>query len=170
MKKIAIILILFVPGLILQAENIEPSRTNLHGTITDINGEPVIGVSVYIPELKTGGITDTFGKYRIENLPLRKVQIQITSVGYQMKVETVNLLLNNIMDFVLDESVTEIKEVAVTGQAVSSEISKIPSPVSIITSAKLIQQASTNIIDALSSQPGISQITTGSGISKPVIR
>ena len=29
---------------------------------------------------------------------------------------------------------------------------------------------SANIIDALATQPGISQITTGSGISKPVIR
>jgi len=170
MKKIAIILILIVPGLILQAEIIEPSRTNLHGTITDKNGEPIIGVSVYIPELKTGGITDVDGKYQIENLPLRKVQIQITSVGYQMKVETVNLLLNNIRDFVLDESVTEIKEVAVTGQAVRTEMAKIPSPMTIVTPAQLKQQASTNVIDALSSQPGISQITTGSGISKPVIR
>lgn len=31
-------------------------------------------------------------------------------------------------------------------------------------------QPSTNIIDAIAHQPGVSQITTGSGISKPVIR
>jgi iron complex outermembrane receptor protein len=35
---------------------------------------------------------------------------------------------------------------------------------------ELLHNGSTNIIDALASQPGISQITTGSGISKPVIR
>jgi iron complex outermembrane receptor protein len=34
----------------------------------------------------------------------------------------------------------------------------------------LLQNASANIIDALSTQPGIAQITTGTGISKPVIR
>jgi len=170
MKKITIIFILAVLGLNLSAETIEPSQTYLHGTITDKNGEPVIGASVYIPELKAGGITDTNGKYRIGNLPLHKVQIQITSVGYKMKVENIILSTNNVRDYVLDESVVEIKEVAVTGQAVSSEISKIPSPISIVPLARLQQQASTNIIDALSSQPGISQITTGSGISKPVIR
>jgi len=170
MKKILVLIFSLIVVFNITAEVIGLSRTNLHGKITDKNGDPIIGVSIYIMELKTGGITDAEGNYRIDNLPMRKVQLQITSVGYKMKVDNIELESNNIKDYQLDESVTEIKEVAVTGQAVSSEISKIPSPVSIITSAKLIQQASTNIIDALSSQPGISQITTGSGISKPVIR
>jgi len=170
MKNILILLFLCITFSKLTASEPIVSRINLQGTITDKNGEPIIGVSVYISELKTGGITDTYGKYRIDNLPGIKVKVQITSVGYQMKEEIIDLNLNHTRDFVLEESVTEIKEVAVTGQAVSSEISKIPSPISIVTSAQLKQEASSNIIDALSSQPGISQITTGGGISKPVIR
>ncbi|MBA3970839.1 MAG: TonB-dependent receptor, partial [Bacteroidetes bacterium] len=43
-------------------------------------------------------------------------------------------------------------------------------PISIISKTQLLQTASTNIIDAMAKQPGISQVTTGSGISKPVIR
>ena len=35
---------------------------------------------------------------------------------------------------------------------------------------ELMETSSTNIIDAVASQPGVAQITTGSGISKPVIR
>ena len=170
MKNILILLLLIVTFTSLTANELVVSRTNLQGTITDKDGEPIIGVSVYIPELKTGGITDTNGKYRIDNLPGSKVKVQITSVGYKMKEEIIDLNSNNTRDFVLEESVTEIKEVAVTGQAASSEISRIPSPISIVTSTQLKQETSSNIIDALSSQPGISQITTGGGISKPVIR
>jgi iron complex outermembrane receptor protein len=171
MKKIFIILLLSVLVInVSLADVTDASQTNLYGRITDINGDPVIGVSIYIPELKTGGITDTDGKYKIENLPMRKIQIQISAIGYKMKMDNANLLVSNKRDYVLEESVTEIKEVAITGQALSSEISKIPTPISIVPLAQLQQQASTNIIDALSSQPGISQITTGGGISKPVIR
>ena len=170
MKNILLLLLLFIVFSSIAGKESAVSRTNLQGTITDKNGEPIIGVSVYVLELKTGGITDMYGKYKIDNLPGIKVKVQITSVGYQMKDELIDLNLNNTRDFVLEESVTEIKEVAVTGQAVSSEISKIPSPISIVTSEQLKQEASSNIIDALSSQPGISQITTGGGISKPVIR
>ena len=170
MKKSIIIFFTFILVLKVSPEVIVALKADLHGKITDRNGEPLIGVSIYIPELKTGGITNAEGIYNIENLPLRKVNIQISSVGYNMRLDTLNLSINNIKDYTLEESVTEIKEVAVTGQAVSTAISKIPSPISIVTTAQLNQQASSNIIDALSSQPGISQITTGSGISKPVIR
>lgn len=145
-------------------------QATLHGKITDKNGDPLIGVSLYIPELKTGGITNTDGEYKIDNLPLRKVQIRISSVGYDLKEDNIDLVYNTIRNYELEESVTEIKEVAITGQAVSTEISRIPTPISIVPLAQLQQQASSNIIDALSSQPGVSQITTGSGISKPVIR
>ncbi len=170
MKNILIILFSFACILHTAAEVIDAPRINLEGKITDKNNEPVIGASIYIPELKTGGLTNTQGKYRINNLPVRKIQLQISSVGYQLVVDNIDLSTTNVKDYVLEESVTEIKEVSITGQALKSEISKIPSPISIVTSAKLQQQASSNIIDALSTEPGVSQITTGSGISKPVIR
>jgi len=170
MKKIIIIFFFFKIIINVSAEPAGVVRTTLQGKITDRNGNPVIGASVYLTELKTGGVTNSEGSYKIENLPDRKVQIQISSVGYRLIVDNIDLSTISTKDYVMEESVTEIKEVAITGQAIKSEISKIPSPISIVTSAQLQQQASTNIIDALSTQPGISQITTGSGISKPVIR
>jgi iron complex outermembrane recepter protein len=170
MKRIFFILFLFVVILNIHAELMGVSQTNLQGKITDKTGEPIIGASIYFPELKAGAITNTEGIYRIENLPKRTMVMQVSSVGYKMIVENINLAVTTQKDFVLEESVTEINEVAVTGQAVASQMSKTPTPISVVTLTELQQQASTNIIDALSSQPGVSQITTGSGISKPVIR
>lgn len=170
MKKILIILFSLLFILNSWADDTPASQTYLQGKITDKNGDPVIGVSVYFPELKTGAVTNTEGIYNIQNLPKRTTLVQISSVGYKMIAENINLTSTNRKDFLLEESVTEISEVAVTGQAATTKLSKMPSPISIVRLSELQQQASTNIIDALSSQPGISQITTGSGISKPVIR
>ena len=170
MKNISIILLSFIMVSTLHAEIVAAARTNLQGKITDKNNNPIIGASVYIPELKTGDVTNLKGEYKIDDLPIRKVEVQISSVGYNMKEDDIDLSTNNIRNYILDESVTEIKEVAITGQAMSTAIERIPSPISIVPLAQLQQQASGNIIDALSSQPGISQITTGGGISKPVIR
>ncbi len=64
----------------------------------------------------------------------------------------------------------EINEVVVTGLAGDAKKKEMPSPVSVISSAELAGRASTNIIGTIASEPGISEITTGSGISKPVIR
>ena len=70
----------------------------------------------------------------------------------------------------ITESDVKLSEVVVTGLTGSQKLKQSPSPVSIISPRQLEAQPSTNIIDAIAHQPGISQVTTGSGISKPVIR
>jgi iron complex outermembrane recepter protein len=172
MKKIIIIFLVIVSALntVTMAEVNTDSPNFLQGKITDKTGEPIIGASLYFPDLKTGTVTTTDGTYKILNLPKHKMLIQINSVGYKMVMDKIDLATTHQKDFVLEESVTEITEVTVTGQSMVSKISKTPSPITVVSNIELQQQASTNIIDALSSQPGVSQITTGSGISKPVIR
>ncbi len=63
-----------------------------------------------------------------------------------------------------------LDEVVVTGVTGNTRIREIATPVSIISNVALSSHPSTNIIDAISRQPGVNQVTTGSGISKPVIR
>ena len=63
-----------------------------------------------------------------------------------------------------------MNEVTVTGVTGSTKLKNTTTPVSIVTPQELRATASTNIIDAIAHQPGISQLTTGSGISKPIIR
>ena len=70
----------------------------------------------------------------------------------------------------ITESDVKLSEVVVTGLTGSQKLKQSPSPVSIISPRQLEAQPSTNIIDVIAHQPGISQVTTGSGISKPVIR
>ena len=63
-----------------------------------------------------------------------------------------------------------LDEVTVTGLTGASKLSQTPSAISVADTRTLRQSSSTNIIDAITALPGVSQITTGSGISKPVIR
>ena len=70
----------------------------------------------------------------------------------------------------MTESDVKLSEIVVTGLTGSQKMKQAPSPVSVISPRQLEAQPSSNIIDAIAHQPGISQITTGSGISKPVIR
>lgn len=146
------------------------SRT-LAGKVTDgIDGTPLIGVSIYLPELKKGAISDENGNYIIANLPAIKTTIQVNYVGHQTIVETVDLKNTSTLDFVMKESNAEINEVVITALTGNSLIKRTPSPISYISKKELMQQSSSNIIDAIAKQPGIAQITTGNGISKPVVR
>jgi len=68
------------------------------------------------------------------------------------------------------DTCAHLDEVVVTGVTGSTRMREIPAPVSIVSNTALRIKQSTNIIDAISRQPGVNQVTTGSGISKPVIR
>ncbi len=148
-----------------------PGKTSLSGTITDKEtGQPIPGVTIYIPDLKTGTVTAVDGTYKIDNLPQAKIFLQISFIGYKTITETIDLTLTTTKDFILFPSVKEINEVVVTGLSQAGERQRTPTPIQVVSKTQLLQNASTNIIDAIAKQPGISQITTGAGISKPVIR
>jgi iron complex outermembrane receptor protein len=58
----------------------------------------------------------------------------------------------------------------VTGALGDMKIKETPMPVMMLQAKELHQLPSTNLIDAIAKQPGMSQITTGGAISKPIIR
>ena len=64
----------------------------------------------------------------------------------------------------------QLNEVVVTGLAGDTKLKNTPTPISVVRPADLAGRASTNIIQALAAEPGLSAITTGAGIAKPVIR
>ena len=164
---ISIILFLFV--FVHQSFGVE--KKTLTGKITDKKtGEALTGVTIYITDLKTGAVSDIDGKYILENLPASKVRVQISFVGYKLIIETIDLSIIISKDFAMESSVAELHEVVVTGLSQAAEKNRTPTPISTISAKQLQQVASTNIIDAIAKHPGISQVTTGSGISKPVIR
>lgn len=64
----------------------------------------------------------------------------------------------------------ELQEVVVTGVSGNTKRKDSPFAISMVGGDALREVISTNVVDAIASQPGVSQITTGVGISKPVIR
>ena len=63
-----------------------------------------------------------------------------------------------------------LEGVVVTGLTGDSRLSDTPSAVSVLDANAIKSNASGNIIDAIARIPGLSQISTGGSISKPVIR
>jgi iron complex outermembrane recepter protein len=150
--------------------NTVQSQVTLTGKITDkITGEALYGATIYIPDLKTGDVSNDKGMYKIENLPKTKVLIQINYLGYKTKISTIDLKITTIANFELDEEIMEMKSVVITGSSKASEIKENPIPVATISRKIIDQNISTNIIDAIANLPGVNAVTTGPNVSKPFI-
>ena len=146
-------------------------RTKLSGKITDARtGEALAGASILLSDSRTGTITDSTGHYVFNNIPVGHTIMEISHTGYRTIVEHIDISTNDVHDFVLESSFLKNEGVTITAVANATSIRKAPIPISRLNRMELMATTSTNIIDALSRQPGISQLSTGPAISKPIIR
>jgi len=146
-------------------------RTQLSGKVTDAKtGEPLQGASVVIADSRIGTSTNSEGVFIINNITAGHTIVEVSYSGYETIVDHVDITASNQVNFQLKRSVREYEGVTVTGVAGATSIRKAPIPITRINKSELLISPSTNIIDALSRQPGVSQLATGPAISKPVIR
>ncbi|MEO6037979.1 MAG: TonB-dependent receptor, partial [Saprospiraceae bacterium] len=147
------------------------AQNTFRGTVTDkVSGEVLPQVSIYLSDLKQGVVADLNGQYTFKNLPAGTFLVELRYASYQTKTQRVQVQGDTRMDFQLEVAVTELNEVVVTGATHATELREHPVAVAVIDNLALTKVNSTNLIDAIAKKPGLSQITTGAGISKPVIR
>lgn len=141
------------------------------GKVTDAKtGEPLVGASVYFSDLKTGATTNKDGLFSISNIPQGRHLVEISFIGYATLTEYVDLFQDIRKDFSLSTTVIENREVVVTGVSAATQQRRAVTPITVVKRQDIIKVTATNLIDALSKKPGISQISTGPAVSKPVIR
>lgn len=148
----------------LQAQN------KVSGTVRDGANKPITGVSVYAPELHKGTTTDANGKYTLANLPNGNLNLTFVFVGFSNQNKTItNLQKENTLDVVLEETLFQMDEVIV-----STAFNKIQSQnVMKVEHEKMVdlqRKGTATLIEGLATIPGVSQLSTGTSIGKPVIR
>jgi iron complex outermembrane recepter protein len=150
----------------------KPTRTQLTGKITDLKeGFPLPGASVILAESKTGTVSDSNGIYTLKNVPVGHTLIEVSYQGYKSTVQHVDITEGvNTHDFSLVSSIIENEAVTITAVGSATSTRKAPISITRVNKLELLATPSTNIIDAISRQPGVSQLTTGPAISKPIIR
>lgn len=131
---------------------------------------PIEGVSVYFSDVKIGGITNAKGEVVIKNLPEGKHLAEISHIGYNTISEYIDISGDTQKEFLLSHAVVENNAVIVTGTSGATQLKKVPFQVAVIKKEELFKNAATNIIEALAKKSGVSTLSTGPAISKPVIR
>ena len=145
-------------------------QNSLNGTISDHNGKPIESVTVSIPELHKETISDPTGKYTFTNLPSGTFSLTFSFISYANK--TIRISLNQketILNVTLEETSTHMDEVIVStvfNKLQSQNVMKVEHQ-----SIKQLQQkGAATLAEGLATIPGVSQISTGTSIGKPVIR
>ena len=147
------------------------AQNKISGNIKDEQTKEILsGVLIYINDLKTGATTDKEGNFKLENIKTGTYLFEISLIGYKKSVKRIYIANDTLVSFLISESVSELNEVVITAVSRSTELKLSPIIIKPIDVGGLNENSSTNLIDALKNVPGLNQITTGAGISKPTIR
>ena len=164
MKKI--VLIFFVLFLFIKVN----AQNQIKGKVTDVNNEPLIGASVFLPELNKGTITNQAGEYLISNIPNGKIKIQFSFVGYNTEMKTIDITQpENKVNTTLTIAIIQSQEVVITGGYVSSQHENAVK-IDVLKNKDIALSGTPNFMESLTKVPGVDMITKGQGVSKPVIR
>lgn len=155
-----------------QVAGFSSTLTVLSGKVTDANThEALPGAVVSIPDLRLSAVTDENGEFTFRNTPVKgRLLVEVRYIGYKTLIQTVDFSTSSVFEFALMPTVMEAKEVVITGSAFSTDERTNSTSVTAVGKAELINRPSSNLIDAISRVPGVSQVTTGAAVSKPVIR
>jgi hypothetical protein len=97
-------------------------KVTLNGYVKDAdNGEELIGVTVYIPELKAGAVTNAYGFYSI-TVPKGTYEVQYSYLGYKFQSVKMEMSQNIAHNVELKTEATVIEEVVVTDKRIDENV------------------------------------------------
>ncbi|MFT0715736.1 TonB-dependent receptor [Flagellimonas lutimaris] len=147
------------------------SQNTLTGNISDAEtGEPLEQVSVYIPQLENGTVTGQDGNYSLKNLPEGNYKLVISYIGFETYSASLQINLgSNLFDYQMVPSAIEMDEVVLSTpfhKLQRENVMKVEQK----SMEELKQQGGITLSEGITNIPGVSSVSTGVGIGKPVIR
>lgn len=157
-KAMAIIGVIVMMALAAVQTASAQSKISVKGNVTDMNGDPLVGVTVIEQNTMNGVMTDADGNYTIQ--VSGKATLLFDYMGFKQVVKSV--AGKSVIDAVLEEDRTQLDEAVVVGYGTMRR-SDLTGSVSSV-SAKSIENFKTgNVLDALGGQVAGVSITTNDG-------
>src|SRR6185437_6498004 len=139
---------------------ISPEATRVHGIVTDINGKPLVGVSITIKGEAIGTSTDKSGNYSI-SVPDAAILV-FTYVGYTMKEIAVDG--RSQINVVMQETASSLNEIVVTALGISQKKVSLGYATQQVDGATLNVARDNNFVNSLSGRVAGVNIISGNGV------
>lgn len=155
MKKLSLVL-----GLFLLSVGAMMAQRAVSGTVSDPDGEGLIGASILVKGTATGTVTDVDGSFSI-NVPADAATLVVSYTGFA--TQEVKLGASNVLDIVLQASSLDLSEVVVTAIGLESNRRRLGYSVQNVQSEDIMDSQETNLVDGLNSKVAGVTVTSSSG-------
>ena len=139
-RKLKLFLALFFIGI-----GVVMAQTQVRGTVTDENGEPVIGASVLVKGTTVGTVTDIDGKFTLPEVPNSAKTLMISYIG--MVTREVAIAPN--LQVVLKGDTRALEEVVVTAMGIRRDRKALGYAAQDLKSDQLNKAGTTSLANAI---------------------
>jgi TonB-linked SusC/RagA family outer membrane protein len=135
------------------------AQSNVSGTVTDQDGEPIIGATVLVKGTALGTTTDLDGKYMIE-VPESATGLVFSYIGFA--TQEIPIDGKTTIDVSMSEGV-DLEKVVVTALGVERSEKALGYAIQEVDGEEIAKSNTTNFIDALNGKVAGLQVTGSSG-------
>ncbi len=158
MKRLFAHIIPFLFFTVIFAADAVAQDASLEGlVVSSTDGESLPGVHISIPELNTGTITNTEGRFRFRSLPPGEHILRVSMVGFQTLTQTIRLESEEVLNLRLELTPITLQtgELVVTASRRSQLIGRVSVSMNTITPAEIHSRNITTLDQALDYVPGV---------------
>ena len=138
---------------------VQQQKINVRGTVTDQQGEPIIGASIVLKGTSHGTVTDAEGHFSLAVTP--GASIEVSCIGFEKR--TVKVGAQTSLTIALAEDSRSLGDVVVTAMGIKKEKKALGYSVTDMKADELMKNKNTNVINSLQGKvPGLN-ITQSSG-------
>jgi len=151
----------------------EEEKFSVGGYVTDqATGEQLIGVTIYVEELRNGTVTNSYGYYAL-NLNPGTYHLTFSYIGYEAQKKEVEITNSNVeLNVKLEEDVQDLQEIVIEGKREDENIQDISMSKVEIKMDQMKKLPSLfgepDVIKTIQMQPGV--ISAGEGTSAYFVR
>ena len=171
--RISFFIFLLLSLIAIKAQNNSSTFNIVKGKVMDAaENEPLVGVNVFIKELRNGAVTDEDGIFEFNDINNGNYSVTFSYVGHKpvtIEVTVPSEEAQNI-NVKLEETTISLSEVTITGNPFLSEAKDLSQTTIAIDKLDLIIKSGGTIADALDFQPGVAMRSNGIATGRPVIR
>ena len=146
------------------------AQAQLSGRVSDAGGRPLRDALVLVAELSRSTLTDAAGAFRLTELPGGTYTVVARLMGYAPATASVVVRGSATVRLVLTPSAFDIEPITVTAVRSPSPALASPLPVASLGDERLARELTVSLAHAIAGLPGVTALTTGEQIGKPVIR
>ncbi len=157
--------------IIIAVSHIVAAQNTIKGIVTDKNThEKLAGASVFIPELNKGTATNENGMFTLSGFSKGNFTVQISYLGFQTRIQKINLNGTDFsLNILMEKAAIVVNEVVISGAYFTSQ-DESPQEIDVVKKAEMLQTGASTVMDIICKVPGVSAITTGPLVSRPIIR